>query len=148
MINKGIIEEINNDNIKVHLYRDSACAHCSGCSSSTKMGSTFSFKYKEKLSIGDIVTFEIEDSSLLNIAALVYLMPIIFMMAGYFLGQKLGFTEGQGVFMSFLFLAVSFGFIYFFDKQRGEKLIDQKIKVISVDKPDQENDSSSCSLEK
>ena len=148
MINKGIIEEINNDRIKVHLYRDSACAHCSGCSSSSKMGSTFSFKYDRNLTIGDIVTFEIEDSSLLNIAALVYLMPIIFMMAGYFLGQELGFSEGQGVLMSFLFLAISFGFIYFFDKKRGEKLIDQKIKVISVDKPHMDNEIDSCSLDK
>ncbi|WP_319371002.1 SoxR reducing system RseC family protein [uncultured Ilyobacter sp.] len=148
MINKGIIEEIDHNRIKVHLYRDSACAHCSGCSSSNKMGSTFSFKYDEKLSIGDIVTFEIEDSSLLNIAALVYLMPILFMMAGYFIGQKLGFSEGQGVFMSFLFLALSFGIIYYFDKKRGEKLIDQKIKVISVDKPTLDDEVNSCSLDK
>jgi positive regulator of sigma E activity len=112
------------------------------------MGSTFSFKYDRNLTIGDIVTFEIEDSSLLNIAALVYLMPIIFMMAGYFIGQELGFSEGQGVLMSFLFLAISFGFIYFFDKKRGEKLIDQKIKVISVDKPDMDNEIDSCSLDK
>lgn len=148
MINKGIIEEIKNDHIKVHLYRDSACAHCSGCSSSSKMGSNFTFKYDKNLTIGDIVTFEIEDSSLLNIAALVYLMPILFMMAGYFIGHKLGFSEGQGVLMSFLFLAVSFAFIYFFDKKRGEKLIDQKIKVISVDKPSLENEIDSCSLDK
>lgn len=148
MINKGIVEEINGESIKVHLYRDSACAHCSGCDTHNKMGSTFRFKCDRDLSLGDIVTFEIEDASLLNIAALVYLMPAFFMIGGYFLGQKLGFSEGRRVLMSFIFLGISFASIYFFDKNRGEKIIEKKIKIISVDKPDPENTIENCSLEK
>jgi sigma-E factor negative regulatory protein RseC len=148
MINKGVVQEINGEHIKVHLYRDSACAHCSGCDSRSKMGSSFNFKCDRNLSLGDIVTFEIEDSSLLNIAAVVYLMPAIFMIIGYFLGQNLGFNEGKRVLMSFIFLGISFAAIYFFDKNRGEKIIEKKIKIISIDKPDPENMIDSCSSDK
>ncbi len=148
MVNKGIVKNMKDGYIEVHLYRDSACAHCSGCGSSSKMGSFFKFKSDQKLTVGDVVTFEIEDASLLNIAALVYLMPIIFMIAGYFFGQNIGFSENYCVFMSFISLAFSFGLICFFDRKRGKKLIDQKIKVISIDKPDPETEIKSCSLER
>ena len=60
MINKGIIQEINGNNIKVKLYKDSACSHCSGCSESSKYGKDFEFTTDLPAKIGDTVTFEIE----------------------------------------------------------------------------------------
>ena len=66
MINKGVVKEVEGDLIKVHLYKESACAHCSGCGKKEKMGSTFEFKCTENVKIGNVITFEIEDKSLLN----------------------------------------------------------------------------------
>jgi len=144
MINKGVVKEIKGDLIKVHLYKESACAHCSGCGDKDKMGSTFEFKCHEKVEVGSVITFEIEDKSLLNIAALVYLLPIFFMIGGYFFGEFLGFTEGKRVLTSFMGLILSFACIYTFDKVKGSKIIDQKIKLIGVE--DSPSEDSSCSL--
>lgn len=144
MINKGVVKEVAGELIKVHLYKESACAHCSGCGDKDKMGSTFEFKCSERVKTGDVITFEIEDKSLLNIAAVVYLLPIAFMIGGYFLGEYLGFPEGRRVLTSFMGLIFSFGFIYLFDKTKGSKIIDQKIKLVDVqDSPDEKD---SCSL--
>ena len=121
MINKGVVKEVKGDIIKVHLYKESACAHCSGCGKKEKMGSIFEFRCNEKVEVGNVITFEIEDKSLLNIAALVYLLPIAFMVGGYFLGEFLGFAEGKRVLTSFMGLILSFGFIYIFDKIKGQK---------------------------
>ncbi len=146
MINKGIIKEVIGENIKVHLYKESACAHCSGCGNKEKMGSIFEFICHEKVKVGDTITFEIEDKSLLNIAALVYLLPIFFMIGGYFLGEYLGFTEGKRVLISFLGLIVSFGIIYFVDRTKGRDIVDKKIKIISVEETPAED--MSCSIKK
>ena len=145
MINKGIIKEVKNNKIKVHLYKESACAHCSGCGDKAKMGSTFEFKCDEKVEVGNLITFEIEDKSLLNIAALVYLLPILFMICGYYLGEFLGFTEGKRVFSSFIGLFLSFGIIHTFDRVKGHKIIDQKIRVVKVEE-EEPLQNSSCSL--
>jgi len=141
MINKGVVKEVEGDLIKVHLYKESACAHCSGCGKKEKMGSTFEFKCTENVKIGNVITFEIEDKSLLNIAAVVYLLPIAFMIGGYFLGEFLGFSEGRRVLTSFMGLIFSFGFIYLFDKTKGSKIIDQKIRLVDVEDHAAEKDS-------
>ncbi|GLI55727.1 hypothetical protein PM10SUCC1_12410 [Propionigenium maris DSM 9537] len=146
MINKGIVREVKGDIIKVHLYKESACAHCSGCGNKEKMGSTFEFKCSEKVEVGNVITFEIEDKSLLNIAALVYLLPILLMIGGYFLGEFLGFTEGKRVLTSFMGLILSFAFIYTFDKVKGSKIIDQKIKLVGIEEAPSED--GSCSIDK
>ncbi len=144
MINKGIVREVNGEVVKVHLYKESACAHCSGCGNKEKMGSTFEFRCSEKVEIGNVITFEIEDRSLLNIAALVYLLPILFMIGGYFFGEFLGFSEGKRVLTSFMGLILSFGVIYTFDKVKGKKMVEQKIKLVGVEKAPMED--SSCSV--
>lgn len=145
MINKGIVKEVKTNTIKVHLYKESACAHCAGCGEKSKMGSTFEFKCNEKVEIGNLITFEIEDKSLLNIAALVYLLPIFFMILGYYAGEFLKLPEGGRVLFSFLGLFVSFGLIHIFDRIKGHKMIDQKIKVIKVE-DDTVIQNTDCSL--
>lgn len=142
MINKGIVREVRGDLVKVHLYKESACAHCSGCGNKEKMGSTFEFKCSEDVKVGNVITFEIEDKSLLNIAALVYLLPIVFMIAGYFLGEFLGFPEGRRVLTSFMGLIFSFGIIYTFDKVKGKAMVEQKIRLVGVE--DAPMEESSC----
>ena len=145
MINKGLVKEVNGDTIKVNLYKESACAHCSGCGNDRKMGTTLEFKCNEKVEIGNVITFEIEDKSLLNIAALVYLLPIFFMIVGYYIGEHLGFTEGKRVGASFMGLFLSFGLIHIFDRLKGSKIVDNKIKVVKIEEKPMED--SSCSID-
>ena len=133
MINKGVVREVDGEQIKVHLYKESACAHCSKCGDKEKMASTFEFTCSEKVEVGDLITFEIEDRSLLNIAVLVYLLPIFFMIGGYFLGEYLGFGEGLRVLMSFMGLILTFIIIFLFDKAKGKKIIDQKVRVVKIE---------------
>lgn len=145
MINKGLVKEVKGDVVKVHLYKESACAHCSGCGNDRKMGTTLEFKCDQKVEPGNVITFEIEDKSLLNIAAFVYLLPIFFMIGGYYLGDSLGFSEAKSVGTSFMGLIFSFGLIHIFDRLKGSKIIDQKIRVVNIEEKPMDN--GHCSID-
>ena len=57
---------------------------------------------------GDVVEVESNSGSAIGIAALVYLVPCIFLILGYLLGARLGLSEGLCVLLAFVGLAVGF----------------------------------------
>lgn len=123
MINKGIIQSIYKDEITIKFYKDSACAHCSSCGGDKKFGNTIminsdsAHKYKP----GDEISIEINDALLLKLSLITYIFPAIFMILGYFFLNFFGASENASIFGSFLFLIISFIFIFFYDKKRVKK---------------------------
>lgn len=138
MVNSGVVTRVNGHNITVHLYKESACAHCSKCGDKEKMASLFEFRCQQEVEAGDTITFEIEDNSVLSIAALVYIVPIFFMIGGYYLSSTLGFSEGLSILTSFLGLILSFLGIHLYDKKKGDKVINESIKITNIEKPKKE----------
>ena len=135
MINSGIIESINNNKLTVSIYKESACSHCNKCGDNAKIANKIMISYdKTDVNIGDIITFEMEDSQIFKAALIVYILPLIFMFLGYYLVSKSGFNEGVAVISSFLSLFFSFIGIFFYDRKIVKKKIENSIDIISIKK--------------
>ena len=73
MESSGKVTSINGKKIKVMMFKESSCAHCSGCGEASKLTREIELEYnphKQKIEIGDIVTFELADSKMLKIGFL------------------------------------------------------------------------------
>lgn len=140
MENKGIIRKIEGKDLYLELFRDSSCAHCSGCGQKDKtIADLYHYELNEdiKVNIGDLVTFEINNKFILNLALLIYILPVALMVISYIVAAKLGASEGQGIIVSFTTLVVSFLGFYFFDKKTGNKMIKEEISIKEVTPSDE-----------
>lgn len=147
MENKGIVTKINGNKVSLKLFKSSSCSHCSACSESNKYGKDFEFKIDRKVEKGDLVTLEIAEKDVIKAAMIAYVLPPIFMIIGYIIAEKLGFSELKSVLGSFIGLIAAFIFLFFYDKFFAKKNIDEEIKIISVEKYDSSLDCSNGSCE-
>lgn len=147
MQNKGIVQKIKDNTITVKLFKDSSCSHCSQCHGASKYGKDFEFTTDKSVQIGDLITLEIAEKEVIKAAAIAYIFPPIMMILGYFVSDKLGFSESQSILASFLFLALSFVGLFFYDKFFAKKKVEEEIKVVSIESynPDEIENSSTTS---
>ena len=146
MENKGIVKKIEGKNLYIELFRDSSCAHCSGCGQKDKtVAELYHYELNEdiKIDIEDLITFEINNKFILNLALLVYILPVFLMVISYIVADRFGASEGQGIIVSFATLVVSFLGFYLFDKKSGSKLIKEEISIKEVT-PSNEIKITSC----
>ena len=111
MENKGIIKKIEGKNLYIELFRDSSCAHCSGCGQKDKtIADLYHYELNENIEVhvDDMITFEINNKFILNLALLIYVLPVFLMVLSYIIAAKLGASEGQGILVSFGTLVISF----------------------------------------
>ncbi|MCI5724441.1 MULTISPECIES: SoxR reducing system RseC family protein [Fusobacterium] len=136
MENKGIVTKINGNKVSIKLYKSSSCSHCSQCSEASKYGKDFEFKIDRAVNLGDLVTLEISEKDVIKAATIAYVMPPIFMILGYIIMAKFGFSEGKSILGSFGGLVIAFLFLFIYDKFFAKKNIDEEIKIVSVEKYD------------
>ncbi len=136
MLNKGIVQEVDGKNLKILVYKDSACSHCSSCSD--RFQGEFEFEAEGNVNKGDSISFEIEDKVVLNLAFLVYILPVIFLFLGYILSSKLGLSEGKRILSSFVSMFFSFVLLFFYDKSKGKQILNKKIKICKINEDDDE----------
>ena len=128
--------------IKLKMFKESSCAHCSGCGDANKLARELDVTYDGEIEIGDIVTFELEDSKMLKIGFTVYIAPIIMMILGYTISSKMGGEEKINVLVSFAFLVISFICLHIYDKYFVKEKVE--MKVTAVEKGTELMDADSC----
>lgn len=149
MFSIGVVESLKGQNAVVNLTRSTACGDCGAC----QMGKENLDRQVEALNlvgakVGDFVTMEMEDGKVLKAAFLVYIIPLIVLVACIFgtisvlqlfqiskNGELYGFLVGLvGMFISFMFI-----------KKRDKKLAEGGDMMIAIVKINEE-DSSSCTI--
>ena len=138
MENKGIIKKIEGKNLYIELFRDSSCAHCSGCGQKDKtIADLYHYELNENIEVhvDDMITFEINNKFILNLALLIYVLPVFLMVLSYIIAAKLGASEGQGILVSFGTLVISFLGFYIYDRKSGHKLVKEEISIKEVTPP-------------
>ena len=142
MKSNGKVIGINGNKIKLKMFKESSCAHCSGCGDANKLARELDVTYDGEVEIGDIVTFELEDSKMLKIGFTVYIAPIIMMILGYTISSKMGGEEKINVLVSFAFLVISFICLHIYDKYFVKEKVE--MKVTAVEKGTELIDADNC----
>lgn len=142
MRSNGKVIAINGNKIKLKMFKESSCAHCSGCGDANKLARELEVTYDGEVEIGDIVTFELEDSKMLKIGFIVYILPILMMIFGFFISNKMGGTEKLNVLVSFIFLVVTYLCIHIYDKYFVKEKVE--MTVIGVEKGEETFSADNC----
>lgn len=142
MKSNGKVIAINGNRIKLKMFKESSCAHCSGCGDANKLARELEVTYDGDVEIGDIVTFELEDSKMLKIGFTVYILPIIMMILGFFISNKMGGSEKISVLVSFAFLVLSFAGLHIYDKYFVKEKVE--MTVTAVEKGSEILSADSC----
>ncbi len=112
MSQNAIIKRIISDNVaEVSLLRQMDCKNCDNCGScSQKPGTEMLAKAANTIGaqVGDTVVVESVVGSSIGIAVIVYVIPCIFLMLGFFLGQAMGLSEVASVGVGALGILVGF----------------------------------------
>ncbi|WP_300357794.1 SoxR reducing system RseC family protein [Fusobacterium sp.] len=143
MTSNGKVIGINGNKIKLRMFKESSCAHCSGCGEANKLARELEITYDGNVEIGDIVTFELEDMKMLKIGFIVYILPILMMIVGFFISKKMGAEEKLSVLVSFIFLIGSFACLHIYDKYFVKEKVD--MRVVAVEKDTETFSADSCS---
>lgn len=130
MTNEGIVTKLMPHGMaEVAVTRATACggscASCEGCMYEREMKAVAKNLVDAKP--GQKVTIESRTSVVFNAAMLVYVMPLVFFIAGYALAAALGASEGVCVAVSFAFLAVSAVLLVVTQRRKKDKTIDFNI---------------------
>lgn len=122
----GIVEEVRGNTATVKIIRSSACGeNCASCGLCQNKEMLAEAKNTANAAAGDTVIIETADNRVMGAAFLAYILPLIAMLAGYFLGAVK--SETAGIIASFIFLAAAFAAVILTDKKRRQKYLPQII---------------------
>ena len=91
-IEEGIIEKTSKRKAMVRIARSAACATCNSkdsCGVSSDKKIVIEVTNDLQADVGDRVEISMPESSLLKLSLLVYLLPVVALIAGAFLGAEL-----------------------------------------------------------
>ena len=129
MEEKGKVVKIDNGVALVEMERTSACGRCGICLQSS--GDKPILYVKDSLGArpGDDVLVSVDSKQILKAAFLIYLFPLVGLIAGYFLGRTVLGTERTGIIFAGLGFFTTLFLLYQYDKRlkaqksRGAKII-------------------------
>lgn len=115
------VKRIMGGNIaEVAVTRQGACSHdcaeCGGCATSVMPTVTAMAENQIGAREGDLVLIETPSHKLLGAAALVYLFPMLFLIAGYLAGQAMGLTSGLCILLGGGAFALSIALVFLLDR--------------------------------
>lgn len=145
MREKACVVDVTGDTAKVVVTRHSACSKCNkdcilGMEDSHEQDEMYvEVKSKKNVEVGDTVSIELKDSSLVLGSLMIYLIPLLFFVGGYFIGARLSWlfgtlsSEVAGILSSFVFLYLSYRLTKKIDKRisKSEKFQSEIVNIVS-----------------
>ncbi len=125
---EGIVTKVSSSTAWVKCSKSAACESCSAKGFCDTVGGSDDDVEVEAINaveakVEDRVTISFETSSLLKVSFLVYMVPVLFLILGVVVGDKIAviFNYNQSIFSvltGFLFLCAAFSFV----KAKGKEL--------------------------
>ena len=122
-----VVRVIDKNSAEVEIRRHSACSECGGCGHGKSENARFQVLNPIKAQEGEIVLLEMATSNLMTAVMIIYLLPLIDLIAGYVVGTWLNTTfhfmkgEGFAIICGLIFFALTFVFVKYYDKRAGFK---------------------------
>ena len=132
----GRVVSVSGGTADIIVERSGMCAKCGVCSVLDSGNMRATARNPVGAGIGDLVEVELAQGSILSAAAIVYMVPLLFFFAGYFLGAALGArfqTDGEplGILVGLIALVLSFWFVSRYDRKARERG-DYQLMIIQV----------------
>jgi len=131
----AFVKNIDNDIAEISIYRSSACGegcgqNCTICGTAKPI--TAYAKNSVNAKIGDRVVIESSSATILSLSFAMYIIPLIFMICGYFIGANLGLNENNSAISAVIGLLIGFLPSIFINK-RMKKRAYITYTIIAVD---------------
>lgn len=109
MRERGTVVSLENDTAVVQINRGEKCDGCTVCKSFGESKMRLQALNPIHAQVGDDVDVEIESHHIIRNSLLIFILPLVLMMVGYFVGISLSPTqsEGAGIFGAFIALAMA-----------------------------------------
>lgn len=121
----GIVKSIENNEVEIEFQRSSACGSCGACMMSEDTSKMeIKVPYKKRIEVGDRVYIDINRNFYILSSVLLYIVPLIIVMAVIILGNRF-IPEDSQVITAVLAVILSFGF-YFLLKVFKKKFFEMK----------------------
>lgn len=133
MTNEGVVTKLlPNSMAEVAVARSTACGgNCGSCEACAFQNTLKTLATNGPGAVpGQRVVVETSSSVIFGAAMLVYIMPLLFFIAGYAAASVLGASEGICILVSFLALALSA--VILVATQRGKKKKDIRFDIIEI----------------
>lgn len=148
MLQKGIVKKINqniniakstrinnNTTAEVEITRSSSCGdNCASCGLCPGRTAKVYAINDINASAGDTVIIDMSDKKVLGAAFLVYIVPLIMLIIGYFLCSAVFNSEGLAILTGFIFMAAAFIIIIYIDKKLKHKYTPHIVEIIDKEK--------------
>ncbi|NLW47712.1 MAG: SoxR reducing system RseC family protein [Firmicutes bacterium] len=139
----GQVTEVLDTKVKVMVTRSSSCENCGACGIGAKPTTDFMLNNNIGAKVGDRVVIELHSKALFKAAFLVYAIPLVALIIGFLLGQRIGTSGGMtpnqaeltGIGSGFLFLVLAFLSLRKLERLRafGSDLQPQLVAVVDAE---------------
>ncbi len=130
MLQTGIVTKQNGGFAEVEITRSSACGEsCASCGLCPGQTAVVEAINDMGAAVGDGVIIDMADKKVLSAAFLVYIVPVIMLIAGYFAGEAIFGGETSGIITGFLLMIITFSIIIFTDKKRKSRYTPRIVEI-------------------
>ncbi|MDW7681433.1 MAG: SoxR reducing system RseC family protein, partial [bacterium] len=140
----GVVSRVEADKVWVRVVKGEKCEGCKACGAFGEGSAEMMVMDHLSVQKGDRVEVEIDPTQVVRHSSIVFLLPVLGLVLGYFLGAnyliKLGLNvEAAGIVGSLGLMVLSFGIIFLYDKAVGKNhAVTAKItRILNQNKPNQ-----------
>lgn len=120
---------------EVEITRSSSCGdNCASCGLCPGQTSRVFAINDANAAVGDEVMIEMSDKKVLGAAFLVYIVPIITLIIGYFISHAIFNSEALAILTGFLFMVITLIVIMRIDRKNKRRYTPRIVRVITEDK--------------
>ena len=128
----GIVQKLQHNIAEVKITRSSACGEsCASCGLCPGREAKVFAINDINAAVGDTVIINMADGKVLGAAFLVYIVPLIMLIIGYFSGHAVFNSEALGIIMGFLFMAATFIVIIRIDRKIKRKYTPRIVSIVN-----------------
>ena len=147
---QGIVEKIDRNTAFIKIVKSSACKHCSEKESCSTSNRNMLIEVKNSLNAGegDRVEVSVPEGTFIKLSLMVYIFPIVALMAGAFLGNYLSTLlktdpSATAAISGAVFLLASFLSLKLLEKNKksGEEYFPRMTRIIVSERRLQSGDS-------
>ena len=122
MRERGMVSEVKDGFITVKIQRMSSCGeNCASCGACRNKEHTVVVRNTVNAKKGDSVMLEISSEKIMRAAFLVYVIPLMLLIAGYYLASCFTQKTLICIISAFSFMLIAFVLLHLYDKKYSEK---------------------------